>query len=109
MPQTTCQEPRRHRYYTQQHARTIEFQVPVFKNPATPGYTCYVPKPFLSLVAGNTVQEVQEAIEECVAIFVEICKDEGHSIPLDLGKPFKESLNQDGFQQLLTIRFPGAT
>lgn len=107
MSQTICQQPRRHHYYTRQQAPTVEFQVPVFKNPETPGYTCCVPKPFLSLVAGNTVQEVQEAVEECVAFFVEICKEEGHSIPLALSTPYKESLNQDGFQQLLTIRIPG--
>ena len=107
MSQTICQQPARHRYFTRQQAGIVEFQVPVFKNRETSGYTCCVPKPFLSLVAGNTVQEVQEAVEECVALFVEICKEEGHSIPLALSTPYKKSLNQDGFQQLLTISVPG--
>ena len=40
----------------------------------------------------------------CVA--VSLCKEEGDSIPLAPTAPYKESLNQDGFQQLLTIRFP---
>lgn len=107
MSQTICQQPNRHHFDTQQQAHAIEFQVPVFKNPEAPGYTCCVPKPFLSLVAGNTIQEVQVAVEECVAHFVEICKEEGHRIPLALSTPYKESVNQDGFQQLLTIRFSG--
>ena len=107
MSQTICQQPTKHRYFTRQQAGIIEFQVPVFKNGEISGYTCCVPKPFLSLVAGNTVQEVQEAVEECVALFVEICKGEGHSIPLALSTPYKKSLNQDGFQQLLTISVPG--
>ena len=86
----------------------VELQVPVFKNPQTPGYTCCVPKPFLSLVAGNTIQEVQEAVEECVTDFIEMFKEGGHTVPTLPEAPCLESLNkQDGFQHLLTVRIPG--
>lgn len=68
-------------YCTRQQA-LVEFHVPVFKHPESPGYTCCVPKPFFSLVAGNTVQEVEEAVEECVADFSRICKEDGHIIPV---------------------------
>lgn len=86
----------------------VEFQVSVFKNPETPGYTCCVPEPFLSLVAGSTVQEVQEAVEECVADFIELYKQGGHKIPAAPKAPARQFLNkQDGFQQLLTVRLPG--
>ena len=80
----------------------------MFKNPQTPGYTCCVPKPFLSLVAGNTIQEVQEAVEECVTDFIEIFKEGGHTVPTLPQAPCLESLNkQDGFQHLLTVGIPG--
>ncbi len=110
MSQTVVQEPRTHHYYTRQQKATplVEFQVPVFKNPETPGYTCCVPKPFLSLVAGSTVQEVQEAVEECVADFIELYKQGGHKIPAAPKAPARQFLDkQDGFQQLLTVRLPG--
>lgn len=108
MSHTICQRPKNQHQRTRQQGPVVVFQVPVFKNLETPGYTCCVPKPFLSLVAGNTVQEVQEAVTECVADFIKICKEGAHSIPLAPCAPSKEFLNkQDGFQQLLTIRVPG--
>ncbi len=86
----------------------IEFHVPVFKNSVSPGYTCCVPKPFLSLVAGDTVQEVQEAVEECVADFIKLYKENGHQVLTDPEAPSRQSLSkQDGFKQLLTVRVPG--
>ena len=86
----------------------VELQVPVFKNLQTPGYACCVPKPFLSLVAGNTIQEVEESVNECVTDFVEMLKEEGHTIHAPPTAPSLESLNkQDGFQRLLTVRLPG--
>ena len=72
------------------------------------GYTCCVPKPFHSLVAGDTVQEVQEAVEECVADFIRLYKENGHQVPAGPEAPSRQSPSkQDGFKQLLTVRVPG--
>ncbi|KAL0054872.1 hypothetical protein WJX82_003585 [Trebouxia sp. C0006] len=65
-----------------------------------------------STVKGNspcsTVQEVQEAVEECVADFIELYKQGGHKNPAAPKAPARQFLNkQDGFQQLLTVRLPG--
>ena len=109
MSQTICQEPRPCHWYPEQHlsSSVLEFQVPVFKNPKTPGYICCVPS-FRSLVTGNTVQEVQQAVEDCVADFVEICVEGGHKLPAAPKAPSQRLLHkQDGFQQLVTIRVPG--
>ncbi|DBB09107.1 TPA: hypothetical protein ACH3X3_007718 [Trebouxia sp. C0006] len=52
--------------------------------------------------------EVQEAVEECVADFIELYKQGGHKNPAAPKAPARQFLNkQDGFQQLLTVRLPG--
>lgn len=94
MLQSTSQQPSGHHYKPGQQAPSVVFQVPVFENPETPAYTCCVPKPFLSLVAGNTVQEVQGAVKECVADFIAICNAGGHSIPCTPTAPSTESLRK---------------
>ncbi len=102
-------QPGTHQVFNEQClSAAIEFQVPVFKNSVSPGYTCCVAKPFLSLVAGDTVQEVQEAVEECVADFIKLYIENGHQVPAAPEAPSRQSLsNQDGFEQLLTVRVPG--
>ncbi len=100
-------QPGTHQVFNEQRL-SAEFQVPVFKSSVSPGYTCCVAKPFLSLVAGDTVQEVQEAVEECVADFIKLYIENGHQVPAAPEAPSRQSLsNQDGFEQLLTVRMPG--
>lgn len=108
--QTSLKERSTHHHYTKMQTQSscVEFQVPVFRNPESPGYTCCVLKPFLSLVAGNTVQEVQKAVEDCVCDFIALYKEEGHKVPAAPPAPSRRSLDkQDGFQQLLTISVLG--